>query len=192
MNRFAPASQDLHSWENCFLHHYWHLNRLPRLPSQLTRYCRVFSTHKQGCSWFTGRQQGWKLLPPSFLSLKQACTCFTAPLRRLKWRCKVFPAHKHVCTSFTGLPQLRNLLFPSFLALKQAYTCFTAPPPRLKRLCRVFPAHDHVWTSIKEPPQRTKQLSPYILALKQACTCFTAPFGCENSVVVRFQHINRF
>ena len=60
------------------------------------RRCRVLPTHKQACSSFTGLPQWRRLLSPSFLALRKACTCFTAPLRRLKRRCRVFPANKQL------------------------------------------------------------------------------------------------
>ena len=37
--------------------------------------------------------------------IKQACTCFTAPHRRLKRLYQVFHAHTQACTSFTGPPR---------------------------------------------------------------------------------------
>ena len=63
---------------------------------------------------FTGPPQQWKLLSPSFLVHKQACTCFTARPCRLKRCCRMFPAYKQVCTSCTGPPQRFLYLYLNF------------------------------------------------------------------------------
>ena len=71
----------------------------------------------------------------SFLALKQSCTCFTAPLWRLKRHCRVFLAHQLAYRSFKGPPQRWKQLSRSILILKHACTCFAAALSRLNRCC---------------------------------------------------------
>ena len=116
---------------------------------------------------------------------KQACTCFTARLRRLIRRCRVFPQqgcfHKgcfrHINRLAQASPDLHmqwwKLLPRSLLRLEQVCRYF-ATLRRIKRRCRVFPAHKQVCMSFTGPPQWRKLVSPFLLALKQAYTCFAA------------------
>ena len=98
-----------------------------------------FPAHKQACTNLTGPLQWRKLHSRSFLALKQAYNCFTAPPRRFKRRYQVFTAHKQAYTSVAGASLWRQLSSRPSLALKQACTCITAPPLRLKLLYQDFP-----------------------------------------------------
>ena len=142
---------------------------------------------------FTGHPLWWKLLSRSFLAVEQGCTCFTAPLHRLKRLYGSFPDIKRfaqasqcfqsgfiglscllnrLCTSFTGPPQWWKLLSNSFLLLKQAWTSFTGLPQRWKLLSRSSLAHKQAGTCFTAPPRRLKGLCQAFPAHKQACTRF--------------------